>query len=79
MAHLQKRLLQNGGPYFLGKHISIADLYFFGVISFLINGGYDFIPGSIFQEQYPKMYDLYRLVGEHPIAQAELKAGKAKL
>lgn len=74
MSYLQTRLEQSGGPFLLGKQISIADLALFIKLEGLQSGVFDHVPKDVVISTYPKMAEYHQFVAQHPIVQQELQA-----
>ncbi|KAH9255239.1 hypothetical protein BASA81_006679 [Batrachochytrium salamandrivorans] len=74
MGYLLTRLEQSGGPFLLGKQISIADLSLFVKLDMLQNGVLDHVPKEVVSSTYPKMAEYYKQLAQHPIIQQELQA-----
>ena len=69
-----KRLEQNGGPFLLGKQISLPDLLLFSQVDAITVGDWDYIPSDFVEKGYPSIFALYKTLKEHPIIKAELEA-----
>jgi len=74
MALLQTRVEQSGGPFVLGKKISIADLFVFSQLSIIYSGNFDYVPADLIVTKYPVINQLFEEVKKSPIVQAELNA-----
>jgi len=69
-----KRIEKSGGPFLLGKSISIADLFIYSQLQMVYSGLLDHVDKDIIEKNFPTVHKLYVAVHEHPIAKAEMEA-----
>lgn len=74
MNYLVTRVKMSGGPFILGKRISIADLLAYGQLNLLYTGFIEGIPVDFIAKNYPEVDRIYKEIEKHPIVQAELNA-----
>jgi glutathione S-transferase len=73
MEYFTRRLKETGGPYLVGKNLTIADLGLARFVAGIVEGGVDFI-GQAQVEKYPVVFTYYQQVVKHPIYSNEVKA-----
>jgi glutathione S-transferase len=66
---LEARLAEHGGPFFLGKELSFADLVVFTLVDSIQAGNWDHVPVDVFTA-YPSLLALHKAVGEDPLVAA---------
>jgi glutathione S-transferase len=71
--YVTRRLESSGGPYFLGKTFSMADLAFARVVAGIFEKRYDYISSENFSK-WPAVLRHYEAVQKHPIYSNEVKA-----
>lgn len=64
--YFEARLAERGGPFFLGKDLSLADLFVYVLVDGLKTGFFDHIPTDTL-DAYPHTGAFYSAVKEHPI------------
>ena len=74
---LTNRVQKSGGPFILGRKISIGDLFVFSQLDALFTGRLDFISADDVVKKYPVVHKLFSDISNHPIVKAELAAKPA--
>lgn len=68
LPYFEKRLAEMGGPFFLGKDLSIADLWVYTLCNMVETGFYDHVPKDwLTGGAYPGLKTLTDAVREHPL------------
>jgi glutathione S-transferase len=75
--HVASRVAQSGGPYVLGKKLSVADLFVFAQLNSIYTDNVDYVPADIIPKKFPAVHKLYTDIEKHDIVRAELEAAQA--
>ncbi len=75
LERLQKKLEENGGKYFAGDSLTVADLKAAILIRLLRSGMFDYIPADLPDKTAPKLVEHYNRVMDNP----DVKAYYAKV
>jgi len=76
MEYLTRRLEGHGGPFFLGKQLSMADLFVARIMDGIIEKKYDQLSRETL-EKWPAVLKHYDAVRVHPVYQNEVHAEEA--
>jgi glutathione S-transferase len=63
---IEQRLLEQGGPFFAGERLTIADLRVFVWVRYLKSGQLDHVPTDLPDRVAPKLVEHFERIGSHP-------------
>ena len=70
---LGERIKRSGGPFILGKKLTVADVAIVGNLKMFYTGNLDYIPIDTIPKEYPLVDQLFKEAEKHPIVRAEIK------
>jgi glutathione S-transferase len=67
MTYFSRRIALSGGPFFLGKELSVVDLCVTRFIVAINGGGFDHISSTVVKDNYPVVWTMYEATITHPV------------